>query len=76
MRHARSQPLPEPGRPVHVYFTREMLAEIEQESRRLDRSYQWLIRRAWEIARAEVRTWPAAPHNDHAGAEPGGRSAE
>jgi hypothetical protein len=33
--------------------------ELEHESRRLDRSYSWLMRWAWLLARDQLRKQPA-----------------
>jgi uncharacterized small protein (TIGR04563 family) len=41
-----------------LYFPMEMLAEIRQEAKRLDRSLSWVIQRAWAVARGEIRQMP------------------
>ena len=41
-----------------VYLPRDVIEDLERESVRLDRSWSWLIRRAWELARAEIRRSP------------------
>lgn len=33
--------------------------EIGAEAQRLDRKISWLVERAWEIARAQIRSMPA-----------------
>ena len=42
-----------------LYFPRDMLEEIVQESRRQDRSMSWIVQRAWMIARDEIRKYPS-----------------
>ena len=42
-----------------LYFPSDMLAELEQESQRQDRSISWLIQQAWRIARQEMRHIPS-----------------
>lgn len=44
-----------------IYFPREMLAEIQAEAARLDRSLSWVLQRAWKTAVKKVRTIPAPP---------------
>ncbi len=41
-----------------LYFPGDMLAEIEGEAARLDRSFSWLLQRAWIIARSEIKRIP------------------
>lgn len=41
-----------------LYFPMEMLAEIRQEAKRLDRSLSWVIQRAWAVARTEIKQMP------------------
>lgn len=41
-----------------LYFPMEMLLEIRQEAKRLDRSLSWIIQRAWTVARSELRQMP------------------
>jgi uncharacterized small protein (TIGR04563 family) len=48
-----------------LYFPAEMLAEIESEASRLDRSMSWLVQKAWKIARKELSKYPSS--NDLAG---------
>ena len=37
-----------------VYFPARMLAEIEAEAHRLDRSLSWMVKRAWDIAKGKM----------------------
>lgn len=37
-----------------LYFPEDMLAEIQSEANRLDRSISWVVQRAWMIARKEI----------------------
>lgn len=54
------------GRPLNegikqsLYFDRELLAEIEREAKRMDRSHSYVLRVAWRLARDEVRCFPPA----------------
>ena len=43
-----------------LYFPDEMLQEIHREATRLDRSFSWVVQKAWEIARARLVQVPAA----------------
>ena len=45
---------------VSIYIPAEMLEEMRAEARRLDRNLGWLARRAWPIARAQIRRMPSA----------------
>ena len=44
---------------THLYLGAEIVAEMNEESRRLDRELSWLAREAWKRARAEIRAIPA-----------------
>lgn len=41
-----------------MYFPMEMLDEIREQAKRLDRSLSWVIQRAWTVAKAEIREMP------------------
>lgn len=43
----------------NLYFPADMLAELQKESTRQDRSISWLIQQAWKIARAELKRVPS-----------------
>mgnify|MGYP001570176229 CR=1 FL=1 len=43
---------------ITVYFPPEVLAEIEREAKRQDRSLPWLMQRAWKLAKEELRKVP------------------
>jgi uncharacterized small protein (TIGR04563 family) len=42
-----------------LYFPEEMLAEIQEEAYRQDRSLSWIVQQAWKIARAELKRYPS-----------------
>lgn len=42
-----------------LYFPEEMLAEIERESQRQDRSLSWIVQQAWKIARTDIKRMPS-----------------
>ena len=42
-----------------LYFPEEMLAEIEHESERQDRSLSWIVQQAWKIARTDLKRMPS-----------------
>jgi uncharacterized small protein (TIGR04563 family) len=42
-----------------LYFQDGMLAEIIAEAHRLDRSMSWVVQRAWEIARKDIKKMKA-----------------
>lgn len=43
-----------------LYFSEEMLEQIQAEAIRQDRSLSWLIQQAWRIARKEIMQKPSA----------------
>ncbi len=51
-----------------LYFPESMLKEIMAESVRLDRSLSWVMQRAWQVARKEIRKIPSV--NDYIDIEP------
>ena len=51
-----------------LYFPEDMLQEIIAEAARLDRSLSWIMQRAWQIARKELRKIPSV--NDYIDTEP------
>lgn len=46
-----------------LYFPEDMLKEIIAEAARLDRSLSWVMQRAWQIARKDLRKIPSV--NDY-----------
>lgn len=42
-----------------LYFPEDMLAEIEEEAKRQDRSLSWIVQQAWKIARADIMRFPS-----------------
>jgi uncharacterized small protein (TIGR04563 family) len=48
-----------PTRRQALYFPADMLAELQAQSMRQDRSISWLIQQAWKIARAELHRIPS-----------------
>lgn len=42
-----------------LYFPEEMLAEIQVEADRQDRSLSWIVQQAWRIARGEILRFPS-----------------
>ena len=42
-----------------LYFSREILYEIEAEAQRLDRSMSWMVQTAWKMARDEIARIPS-----------------
>jgi len=49
---------------VSLYFPAGLLEEIEREGDRLDRPLSWVIRRAWELARADIKRVPTPDENE------------
>jgi uncharacterized small protein (TIGR04563 family) len=60
--------MPTDKRKQSLYFSEEMLKEIEREAQRQDRSLSWVIQRAWGIAREQIKKTPGV--NDPASAPP------
>ncbi len=42
-----------------LYFPNEMIVDIEHQAIRLDRSFSWIMQKAWKIARREIEMMPA-----------------
>jgi uncharacterized small protein (TIGR04563 family) len=47
------------SRKQSLYFPEEMLAEIQREANRQDRSLSWIVQQAWKIARTDIRKLPS-----------------
>lgn len=43
------------------YVPGDMLAELQAEAVRQDRSLSWLVQQAWKVARPKISQLPAAP---------------
>lgn len=43
-----------------LYFPEEMLAEIQREAKRQDRSISWIVQQAWKVGRVDLRKIPSA----------------
>jgi uncharacterized small protein (TIGR04563 family) len=43
-----------------LYFPEDMLSEIQNEAKRLDRSLSWIIQQGWKIARVRMKQFPAS----------------
>ena len=58
-----------------LYFPSDMLAELQGESGRQDRSISWLIQQAWRIARTELHRIPSTtdylPQDEDGSGDPG-----
>ncbi len=53
------------ARKQSLYFPEAMLEEIEKEAERQDRSLSWIVQRAWQLARPDVKKFPGV--NDFSG---------
>lgn len=42
-----------------LYFPEEMLKEIAEEAKRLDRSLSWVVQRAWRLAKVKIKELPS-----------------
>lgn len=42
-----------------LYFPEDMLAEIQAEANRQDRSLSWIVQKAWKLARLEIKKFPS-----------------
>ena len=47
-------------RKASVYLPEPMLVEIHAEAKRQDRSFSWLVQKAWKRARAEIMKMAAS----------------
>ena len=43
-----------------LYFPEEMLREIQDEAKRLDRSLSWVVQKAWKVAREQIKKLPSS----------------
>ena len=50
-----------------LYFPEEMLAEIQREADRQDRSLSWIVQQAWRVALSQIKKFPSV--NDASGSE-------
>lgn len=56
--------MPADKRKQSFYIPADMLAEIESESFRQDRSLSWLVQQAWRIARGDITRFPTVRVSD------------
>jgi uncharacterized small protein (TIGR04563 family) len=47
------------ARKQSLYFPEEMLAEIQVQAGRLDRSLSWVVQQAWKISRNDLHRFPS-----------------
>ena len=47
------------SRKQSLYFPEEMLAEIQREANRQDRSLSWIVQQAWKLARGNIKNFPS-----------------
>ncbi|MBI3183027.1 MAG: TIGR04563 family protein [Myxococcales bacterium] len=47
------------NRKQSLYFPEDMLAEIQHEARRQDRSISWIVQQAWRVARPDIKKLPS-----------------
>ena len=52
-----------------LYFSEEMLREIQAEATRQDRSLSWIVQRAWRAARARIGKFPGNETRSPVGAD-------
>jgi uncharacterized small protein (TIGR04563 family) len=48
-----------------LYFSEEMLREIQAEATRQDRSLSWIVQHAWRAARGRVGKFPGTEDRPH-----------
>ena len=49
---------PTDKRKQSLYFSEEMLREIQAEATRQDRSLSWIVQQAWRAARGRIAAMP------------------
>ncbi len=47
-----------------LYFPADLLQEMQEEAKRLDRSLSWVVQRAWKESRASLRALPSMTDTD------------
>lgn len=47
------------ARKQSLYFPEDMLAEIQAQAQRLDRSLSWVVQQAWKIAKGDLHKIPS-----------------
>ena len=52
------------GRKISIYLPDEILAEVEHEAARLERSKSWLFQQAWRASRDRISSMLAPPGDD------------
>ena len=52
-------PLMNDKRKQSLYFPEDMLAEVQAEATRLDRSLSWVVQRAWTLSREKMKEIPS-----------------
>jgi uncharacterized small protein (TIGR04563 family) len=52
-----------PERKLVVYFDGRYADELVREAWRQRRSMSWLVRKAWELSRSQIRAIPTPPGN-------------
>lgn len=46
---------------ISIFLGADMRAEMEAEAARLDRKLSWVIRKSWELARAQIAAMAGPP---------------
>ena len=54
-----------------LYFPEDMLAEIQHEAQRLDRSLSWVVQHGWKFARAKLKEFPSSTDEPGSLPDPG-----
>lgn len=60
-----------PAKKQSLYFPEEIVAEMQAQASRLDRSLSWVVQQAWLIAREEISKMEAPAKPGEAPAKPG-----
>jgi len=57
-RTVETKPPESDRRKVSVYLPEAIRAEVEVEAKRQDRSFSWILQKAWKMSREELRKLP------------------
>lgn len=51
----KAKPAETDRRKMSVYLPEAIRAEVDAEAKRLDRSFSWILQKAWKVGREEIR---------------------
>lgn len=49
---------------ISIYLPEEILQQLNEEKKRLDRSSSWLLQRAWKLSLEKIKEMPSIKQDD------------